>query len=72
MLSKETIGMAFDFHSLRHTHATRLIEAGISPKTVQDRLGHQNIETTLQTYVHNTEQMEENAVDVFEKITTGV
>ena len=66
------LGMAFDFHSLRHTHATRLIEAGISPKTVQDRLGHQNIETTLQTYVHNTEQMEENAVDVFEKITTGV
>lgn len=66
------LGLAFDFHSLRHTHATRLIEAGISPKTVQDRLGHQNIETTLQTYVHNTEQMEENAVDAFEKMATGV
>lgn len=66
------LGLAFDFHSLRHTHATRLIEAGISPKTVQDRLGHQNIETTLQTYVHNTAQMEENAVDAFEKIATGV
>lgn len=66
------LGLAFDFHSLRHTHATRLIEAGVSPKTVQDRLGHQNIETTLQTYVHNTEQMEENAVDAFEKIATGV
>jgi integrase len=66
------LGLAFDFHSLRHTHATRLIEAGVSPKTVQDRLGHQNIETTLQTYVHNTEQMEENAVDIFEKITAGV
>ena len=66
------LGLAFDFHSLRHTHATRLIEAGVSPKTVQDRLGHQNIETTLQTYVHNTEQMEENAVEAFEKIVTGV
>lgn len=66
------LGLAFDFHSLRHTHATRLIEAGVSPKTVQDRLGHQNIETTLQTYVHNTEQMEENAVEAFEKIATGV
>lgn len=63
------LGFAFDFHSLRHTHATRLIEAGVSPKTVQARLGHENIETTLQTYVHNTEQMEENAVEVFEKIT---
>lgn len=60
------LGMAFDFHSLRHTHATRLIEAGASPKTVQVRLGHQNIETTLQTYVHNTEQMEEDAVAMFE------
>lgn len=66
------LGIAFDFHSLRHTHATKLIEAGVSPKTVQARLGHQNIETTLQTYVHDTEQMEENAVDIFEKIAMGV
>ncbi len=65
-------GIAFDFHSLRHTHATRLIEAGISPKTVQARLRHQKIETTLQTYVHNTEQMEEDAVEVFEKKVKGI
>lgn len=65
------LGLAFDFHSLRHTHATRLIEAGASPKTVQVRLGHQNIETTLQTYVHNTEQMEEDAVDMFENAVGG-
>jgi len=49
-----------------------LIEAGVSPKTVQDRLGHQNIETTLQTYVHNTVLLEDNAVDVFGKIAKGV
>lgn len=66
------LGIAFDFHSLRHTHATRLIEAGISPKTVQTRLRHQKIETTLQTYVHNTEQMEEDAVEVFEKKAKGI
>lgn len=58
----------FNFHSLRHTHATKLIEAGVSPKAVQKRLGHENITTTLQTYVHNTEEMEQNAVDVFETI----
>ena len=62
------LGLAFDFHSLRHTHATRLIEGGASPKTVQDRLGHQNIETTLQTYVHNTDEMDDTAVDIFEKV----
>lgn len=62
------LGINFNFHSLRHTHATMLIESGVSPKAVQARLGHENIETTLQTYVHNTESMEQDAVDVFEKV----
>lgn len=66
------LGIAFDFHSLRHTHATRLTEAGVNPKAVQSRLGHNKIETTLQTYVHKTDQMEDNAVDIFESITKGV
>lgn len=62
------LGVKFNFHSLRHTHATKLIESGVSPKAVQSRLGHENIETTLQTYVHNTESMEQSAVDAFEDI----
>ncbi|MCF0106131.1 MAG: tyrosine-type recombinase/integrase, partial [Holdemanella sp.] len=57
----------FNFHSLRHTHATMLIESGVSPKAVQERLGHDRIETTLQTYTHNTEEMAQGAVDVFEE-----
>ena len=61
------LNIKFNFHSLRHTHATKLIEAGVSPKAVQARLGHEKIETTLQTYVHNTEAMEQGAVDAFEK-----
>lgn len=64
------LGIKFNFHSLRHTHATKLIEAGVSPKAVQARLGHENIETTLNTYTHNTESMEQNAVDVFEKVVS--
>lgn len=62
------LGIKFNFHSLRHTHATKLIESGVNPKAVQSRLGHENIETTLQTYVHNTDFMEQEAVDAFEKI----
>lgn len=62
------LGIKFNFHSLRHTHATKLIESGVSVKAVQARLGHQNIETTLQTYVHNTESMEQAAVDTFERV----
>lgn len=64
------LGINFNFHSLRHTHATMLIESGVSPKTVQERLGHENIETTMQTYVHNTEEMESAAVDLLEKIVS--
>ena len=56
----------FKFHQLRHTHATKLIESGISPKIVQERLGHSNITTTLQTYTHPTKEMQLEAVRVFE------
>ncbi len=59
--------LAFDYHSLRHTHATILIESGANIKDVQTRLGHSNIQTTLQTYVHDTEKMASESVDLFEQ-----
>lgn len=57
----------FKFHSLRHLHATSLIDSGISPKIVKDRLGHSNINITLQTYTHPSDQAQREAVEVFEK-----
>ena len=39
-------------HDLRHSHASLLIELGFSPLLISERLGHENIETTLQTYSH--------------------
>ncbi len=39
-------------HDLRHSHASLLIEKGIQPNIVQHRLGHEKIETTLNTYSH--------------------
>lgn len=39
-------------HDLRHSHASLLIEQGIQPNIVQQRLGHEKIETTLRTYSH--------------------
>lgn len=39
-------------HDLRHSHASLLIEMGYSPLLVSERLGHENIQTTLQTYSH--------------------
>ena len=56
----------FCYHALRHLHATTLIENGAEIKDVQMRLGHSSIETTYDTYVHNTNQMEHNTVIIFE------
>ena len=62
------MGIAFNMHSLRHTHATLLIENGANVKDVQERLGHAMIETTLNTYVHNTAVMRQQSVDIFESV----
>lgn len=38
------------FHDLRHTSATILINEGVHAKVIQERLGHSNIGTTMNTY----------------------
>lgn len=42
------------FHTLRHTFATRCIEAGVDVKTLSEILGHSKVSTTLSIYVHST------------------
>lgn len=39
-------------HDLRHSHASMLIELGFSPLEIANRLGHEKMETTLNTYAH--------------------
>lgn len=39
-------------HDLRHSHASHLIELGFTPVAIAERLGHEKVETTLNTYVH--------------------
>jgi integrase len=48
-------------HTLRHLHATHLLEEGIHPRVVQERLGHANIMTTLTIYSHVLEHMQDKA-----------
>lgn len=62
------LGIEFNFHSLRHTHATLLIESGANIKSVQARLGHSSIKTTLDTYTHATIKMAEDSVELFENL----
>jgi len=49
------------FHGLRHTSATLLLDAGVPPKVVQERLGHKQIATTLDIYAHVLPSMQREA-----------
>ena len=51
------------YHSLRHTYATRLFEAGVPIKTVQALLGHKDMTTTMNIYTHVMPEQKTQAVD---------
>jgi integrase len=53
-------------HDLRHTHATFLLQAGVHPKVVQERLGHSSIRVTLDTYSHVIGGLQEAAAQRFD------
>lgn len=68
---QRTLGIDFDYHCLRHTHATKLVEADVGAKAVQNRLGHKQISTTLAAYVHHTDSMAQEAAAKFEATANG-
>jgi integrase len=47
----------FSCHSLRHTFTTRMCEAGINIKVIQDTLGHKDISTTMNIYADVTKEL---------------
>ena len=53
-------------HDLRHSHASLLIELGFTPLLISERLGHEKVQTTLDTYSHlypNKDTMISNKLD---------
>jgi integrase len=56
------------FHDLRHTHATLMLQQGVHPKIVSERLGHSNTRITMDIYSHVLPSMQEEAVDQFEEM----
>lgn len=66
-ISKE-VSFPFNFHSLRHTHATILLENGADYKQIQARLGHSRIATTMDTYAHATREKQRETANIFDNI----
>lgn len=57
---------AISTHGFRHTHCSLLFEAGATIKSVQDRLGHSDVKTTMDVYAHVTASAKEDAIQKFE------
>lgn len=58
----------FASHSLRHSHATLLVEGNASFRDISARLGHANTSTTMNIYAHDTAVMQKQTVDIFENV----
>ncbi len=58
-------------HDLRHTHASLLLQAGVHPKVVQERLGHSSIRVTLDTYSHVVGGLQEAAAQHFDELLSS-
>ena len=69
---RDDLYIPLKFHNLRHTYATILAESGISPRYVQEMLGHSKLEFTLQYYTHITGHMADTArMAIDEKLILG-
>ena len=58
-------------HDLRHTHATLLLKAGVNPKFVQERLGHESIAITLDLYGHVLPSMGREVAELVGRMLRG-
>lgn len=59
-LSARVLGKQITTHALRHTHASLLLEGGVSIDTISRRLGHENSTITKDIYLHVTKKLKEH------------
>ena len=71
-LARKTGFDGIRLHDARHTHASIMLEKGIHPKVVQERLGHASIQTTMDTYSHVMPGLQERAAEAFDRAINTV
>ena len=57
----------YTFHELHHTFATQCVDKGFDIKSLSEILGHSNVTTTMNLYVHPTLQMKKRQMDMLTK-----
>lgn len=68
ILAKAKIRTSIRLYDLRHTTATLLLQSGINPKVVSERLGHSTVVLTLDVYSHVLPNMQEDATKRLEEM----
>lgn len=66
--SQKALGRRITPHTLRHTHASLLLENGVDIYTISRRLGHENSKVTREIYLHVTEKLQEKDNEQIRKI----
>ena len=59
-----------NFHALRHTFATRCVEAGFDIKSLSEILGHTDVRTTLNKYVHSSLELKQKNMDLLKAVVS--
>ncbi|MCC5437747.1 tyrosine-type recombinase/integrase [Clostridium botulinum] len=67
-MKKAKIYKKVRFHDLRHTNEMLLLSQGVDFKVIQERLWHEDINTTLNTYSHVNKTIQKNATDKLNSI----
>ncbi len=67
---KEAQVVDTNFHTLRHTFATRCIESGFDAKTLSEILGHSSVKITLDRYVHSSMQLKRSNMEKLSLVIT--
>lgn len=65
--SEKLYGIVITSHSFRHAHITLLAELGIPLKSIMDRVGHTDVNTTIKVYTHTTDKIGKQMMDKINK-----